>query len=378
MLFDGVSVSDPGAAAAAAVLLLPNGRRYTVSQFLARGTEIEAEYTGLLIGLQKARQLGIKALEIKGDSDLVFHQVNGLAPIDEPDIQSLCHEIQTLMRSFERISLERISRGQNRPAVAAVNRCIDEALGKEKKPVPPPFPALTLDPDIAKLVQLGHKAEAGDYFALEARVDDYSARSLAELQEFVPEGERDSIALQWDGNDEHLAEIYRWYCRGLPAAMALKKVSLDNPRDGETHEKLPWEGELQTDSGEAPNGENSGDLSGPFLSTPLFEAIAETADPSPTPPKPDRFQPIHERPTLLSFQQADAGEPHGQTIPEINADSDPSKDTLPSAVNIQRLYETLAVLPHDERVLLVQQLVQSPDWVNIFLQAIAERVSDNR
>ena len=65
ILFDGTSVSNPGAAAAASVILLPNGRRYTFSQFLSLATDQEAIYTGLIIGLRKAKQLGLRRLEIK-------------------------------------------------------------------------------------------------------------------------------------------------------------------------------------------------------------------------------------------------------------------------------------------------------------------------
>jgi ribonuclease HI len=377
MLFDGVSVSDPGVAAAAAVLLLPNGRRYTVSQFLTRGTEIEAEYTGLLIGLKKARQLGIKVLEIKGDSELIFQQVNGLIAIEEPELEALCQKIQTLMRSFERISLERISPEQNRSAVAAVKRCIGEALGKEKKK-PRPTPLLgRAAPDIERLIKLGTKATDQDYRALGPRTDDYTGNSLGELRELIPEAERDTIALQWDGNEAHLAEIYRWYCRGLPAFMALKKVRLDWPNTEENAEKLPWEDELQ---GARPSN-REGAPSGPFLSSPLFEAIAETNElifPAPVSPTPklDRIQPIHERDTLLSFSDRPsvAEKPPKLAVSE----HDPSKDTLPSLANIQELYEALNNLTNEERVLLVQQLVQESEWVNIFLQAIAERVADRR
>lgn len=72
MLFDGTTVSKATAGAAAAVLLMPNGRRYTVSQFLSKATQEEADYQGLIIGLQKAQKLGIRKLEIKGDSQAIF------------------------------------------------------------------------------------------------------------------------------------------------------------------------------------------------------------------------------------------------------------------------------------------------------------------
>jgi hypothetical protein len=86
---------------------------------------------------------------------------------------------------------------------------------------------------------------------------------------------------------------------------------------------------------------------------------------------------MHERDTLLSFSDRP---PAAEKPPKsaVNSDHDPSKDTLPSLANIQELYEALNNLTNEERVLLVQQLVQESEWVNIFLQAIAERVTDGR
>lgn len=238
MLFDGTAVDNPGTAAAAAILLLPNGRRYTVSQFLSLATDIEAKYTGLSIGLKKAKQLGIKALEIKGDSELVFNQVNGLTPVVDKKLQNLHQEIQKLMRGFERVSLECITTKQNRSAAAAVNRCIGEALGREAKPAP--NVDLRLDPDIARLIRLGKRATNSDYQAVGTRLDELAFKNLADLRSLVPEADRDIIALGWDGDEQNLAEIYRWYLRGLPPDMALKKGAIERPKVPEYKEKLPW------------------------------------------------------------------------------------------------------------------------------------------
>lgn len=133
MLFDGGAIGNPGEAAAASVLLMPNGRRYTVSQFLSLATNQEAEYTGLIIGLKKAKKIGIRALEIKGDSQLVFNHINGLSKVNHDNLQILYKEAINLIQSFEKATLEWIPREQNRSATAAVNRCLAEALGIEAK-----------------------------------------------------------------------------------------------------------------------------------------------------------------------------------------------------------------------------------------------------
>jgi ribonuclease HI len=383
MLFDGAAVGDPGTAAAAAILLLPNGRRYTVSQFLSLATDIEAEYTGLLIGLKKAKQLGIKALEIKGDSELVFNQVNGLTPVDAKKLQSLGQEIQKLMQDFERVSLECISTEQNRSAAAAVNRCIGEALGREAKPLQ--IADIRLAPDIARLIQLGKKATEGDYQAIGPRLDELAFKNLADLRSLVPEAARDAIALGWDGEEQNLAEIYRWYLRGLPTEMALKKVEIDNPKVPEDKEKLPWEGELLVTI-------NTPDVliesSEPFVSSPFLEmpppvvsappeSIADISKPHDKSELTSESVALSERETLLALPIDYAFDSPQQTIPNVVV-TDPSKDTLPSSAKILNVLETLDTLSPEERSLLVHQLVQSADWVNLILQAIAERMAAQR
>ncbi len=77
-------------------------------------------------------------------------------------------------------------------------------------------------------------------------MDHFSLKSLPELRPLVPIVIQDMIALQWMGDEEELAQMYRWYLRGLPPEMAIRRVSLERqtyeiPAD----EKLPWEGQLQ-------------------------------------------------------------------------------------------------------------------------------------
>jgi len=88
--FDGGTyISNPGAAAGAAVLYLPDpiGETVTVSKFLPKATNNEAEYTGLIAGLEKALELEHKSVVVFGDSDLVVKQVNGLYRVKQPHLK---------------------------------------------------------------------------------------------------------------------------------------------------------------------------------------------------------------------------------------------------------------------------------------------------
>ena len=56
---------------------MPDFTRHTVTKFIPSATANEAEYMGLIIGLEKAQELEMSKLEIKGDSQTVIYQVLG-------------------------------------------------------------------------------------------------------------------------------------------------------------------------------------------------------------------------------------------------------------------------------------------------------------
>ena len=77
LTFDGSSLERPGRSASASVIEMPDRTRHTVTKFIPSAFANEAEYTGLIIGLEKAIELGISKLTIKGDSQTVIYQVSG-------------------------------------------------------------------------------------------------------------------------------------------------------------------------------------------------------------------------------------------------------------------------------------------------------------
>ncbi|MBR8830045.1 MAG: hypothetical protein N5P05_003298 [Chroococcopsis gigantea SAG 12.99] len=367
MLFDGTAVSNPGAAAGAAILLLPNGRRYTVSQFISFATASVAQYTGLIIGLKKAKQLGLKTLEIKGDSEVVFNQVNGLTPVQDKNTYELHMEAQQLMNSFDKVSLECIPKEQNRSAVAAVNRCIGEALGIETKNNH--ASGITVHPGVVRLLQLNEQATEKDFRKLAPPLDEFVLKPLSELRDLVPEAVRDVIGLRWDGDEQHLAEIYRWYLRGLTPDMALRKVAIDKPKSPKTQDKLPWEDGLISQG-----KESDIESSAPFVTDPIL-GLLDASPPNPNP------IPINERETLLSIPREGippaASEPPKtiNKIPPVDK-TDLGLDTLPSMVKVNGLMEQLTSLSDEERELLTQQLILSPEWVGLLLRSIADYMAN--
>jgi ribonuclease HI len=125
LFFDGGSRGNPGQAAGAAVIITSDGKHHRVSQFLEYATNNEAEYIGLIVGLTKAKELGIKQLEIKGDSNLVINQMQGKWKVKSDRLQPLYASACNLMAHFPHNTITWIPRQQNTLADREVNKCLD-------------------------------------------------------------------------------------------------------------------------------------------------------------------------------------------------------------------------------------------------------------
>jgi len=75
---DGACRGNPGPAGSGAALVDGDGTVVAEAmRFLGHGTNNVAEYTALIIGLEKARQHDVEDLEVRMDSKLVVEQMNG-------------------------------------------------------------------------------------------------------------------------------------------------------------------------------------------------------------------------------------------------------------------------------------------------------------
>ena len=124
---DGGSRGNPGPAASGAVLVDPSGEVMDeVGRFLGTATNNVAEWTALLIGLEKAKELGIARLAIRMDSELVVKQIRGEYRVKHAALQPLHRRALTLMRSFEWFDIKHIPRKQNALADGLVNAVLDQ------------------------------------------------------------------------------------------------------------------------------------------------------------------------------------------------------------------------------------------------------------
>ncbi len=124
---DGGSRGNPGPAASGAVLVDPHGQVLDeVGRYLGIATNNVAEWTALCIGLERAKERGLRTLAVRMDSELVVKQMRGEYRVKHADLQPLHRRAQTLLRSFEHVEIKHIPRKQNGLADSLVNEVLDQ------------------------------------------------------------------------------------------------------------------------------------------------------------------------------------------------------------------------------------------------------------
>lgn len=109
---DGSSL--PEYSGAAAVVLDPTGAIIRmVNRVLPWQTSGEAEYAGLILALETARDAGAAVVEVRMDSEVTVHQMTGHYAVNSPRLRKLHWEACELARSFAHVSYHYVPREQN-------------------------------------------------------------------------------------------------------------------------------------------------------------------------------------------------------------------------------------------------------------------------
>lgn len=125
LYFDGCSKGNPGPAGAGAVIYvsLPNNpvdeEVWTNASFVGKKeTNNVAEYSGLIIGLERAVEMGIRQLIVKGDSKLVIEQMKGAYQVKSANLKLLYSKAKQLAsaKNFEKIDFIHVYRNENKKA----------------------------------------------------------------------------------------------------------------------------------------------------------------------------------------------------------------------------------------------------------------------
>ena len=140
--FDGGSRGNPGPAGIGVVLRAEDGTPLvTLGKYIGRATNNVAEYTALIEGLRKGKELGAKRIVVRGDSELVVRQLLGQYRVKSPDLKDLYDEAKLLLRQFESAKVEHNYREKNTLADKLANLAMDrraEVTDADPSPIDQP------------------------------------------------------------------------------------------------------------------------------------------------------------------------------------------------------------------------------------------------
>jgi ribonuclease HI len=123
---DGGARGNPGPAAIAAVFADPDGDVLEErSAAIGRATNNVAEYQALLLGIEHARALGARELELVGDSELIARQVRGEYRVKDAALRELHAQVTAALAGFDRWSIRNVPREDNAHADRLVNEVLD-------------------------------------------------------------------------------------------------------------------------------------------------------------------------------------------------------------------------------------------------------------
>ncbi len=114
LYFDGCSKGNPGKAGAGAVLYLNGEEIWADCLFVGdHSTNNEAEYSGLLLGLEKAVEMNCSPLIVRGDSLLVIQQMKGVYKCNSPHLKLLYSKAKQMTSQMTSIAFEHVPRKMN-------------------------------------------------------------------------------------------------------------------------------------------------------------------------------------------------------------------------------------------------------------------------
>ncbi len=131
---DGASRGNPGPAAVGVVLLDSAGHEVVAwGEGIGRATNNVAEYRAAIAGLEKALELGARRVEVRADSELLVHQINGRYRVKNAGLRPLHAKVSELLGRFERWSARHVPREKNARADALASAAAKKAKRNSKK-----------------------------------------------------------------------------------------------------------------------------------------------------------------------------------------------------------------------------------------------------
>lgn len=126
---DGASRGNPGPAGAGAQIVDDDGIVLAeIAEGIGETTNNVAEYTAVIRGLERARELGAAHVLLRSDSQLLINQLTGLYRVKASHLQPLHRQARGLAAGFDSIEFEHVRRERNTEADRLANAGVDAWL----------------------------------------------------------------------------------------------------------------------------------------------------------------------------------------------------------------------------------------------------------
>lgn len=126
---DGGSRGNPGPAGSGTVIIDGETGEVleTISRSLGTCTNNVAEYTGLVLGLERIlKYYPDAAIDVRMDSKLVVEQMSGRWKIKHPDMKVLAARAREVSATATSVTYTWVPRAENKRADAAANAAMDD------------------------------------------------------------------------------------------------------------------------------------------------------------------------------------------------------------------------------------------------------------
>jgi ribonuclease HI len=125
---DGGARGNPGPAAYGYVLEAEDGTVLAAhGETIGIATNNVAEYSALIAGLEKARELEVDEVDVVSDSELMVKQMTGEYRVKNETLQELWSRASRIARGFRDVSYTAVRREHNELADRLVNEALDSA-----------------------------------------------------------------------------------------------------------------------------------------------------------------------------------------------------------------------------------------------------------
>jgi ribonuclease HI len=129
---DGAARGNPGPAGAGSQITTPDGEVVAeIAEGLGETTNNVAEYTAVILGLERAQELGATDVLLRSDSQLLINQITGVYRVKTPHLQPLHRRVRKLAAGFGSIRFEHIPRERNAAADRLANLGVDRWLASQ-------------------------------------------------------------------------------------------------------------------------------------------------------------------------------------------------------------------------------------------------------